>query len=160
MLLGRPERPGPPSLRPPAPIPPYPERTISVNWQQLVEQVRYSGRYATSQEAEEVLRAVLPVLGAQVTGEERCELAAALPAEAATPLTRAIPHPRPLAAPAFVDAVAARLDCTGPQARWASATVLTLLGDHLGAAVTGRLLDALPRGYALLFGRAELTAAA
>lgn len=131
-----------------------------MQWQQLIEQVRYSGRYATGPEAEEVLRAVLTVLGSHVSGEERCELVRHLPSQAAMLLTDQIPLTQPLTAPAFVDAVAARLTSrTGPEARWATGTVLTLIGELAGADLLDRILAELPRGYALLFGRAELTAA-
>ncbi|MDT0344509.1 hypothetical protein [Streptomyces litchfieldiae] len=46
------------------------------------------------------------------------------------------------------------------EARWAAGTVLIAVGDRAGGEVNGRILAALPRGYALLFGRAELTPAA
>jgi uncharacterized protein (DUF2267 family) len=132
-----------------------------VQWQQLIEQVRYSGRYATGEEAEDVLRAVLTVLGSHVSGDERCELARLLPVEAAAILTAQIPLTEPLPAPVFVDAVAGQLPtCTGPEARWATSTVLSLIAQLAGEDLSLRLLSELPRGYALLFGRAELTAAA
>ncbi|MGX1501546.1 UNVERIFIED_CONTAM: uncharacterized protein (DUF2267 family) [Streptomyces graminofaciens] len=132
-----------------------------MQWQQLIEQVRYSGRYATGEEAEDVLRAVLTVLGSHVSGDERCELARLLPVQAATILTAQIPLTEPLTAPGFVDAVAGHLPpCTGPEARWATSTVLCLIAQLAGEDLSLRMLSELPRGYALLFGRAELTAAA
>ncbi|MBT2365905.1 DUF2267 domain-containing protein [Streptomyces sp. ISL-10] len=131
-----------------------------MHWQQLVQQVRYSGRYATGAEAERVLRAVLIVLGGHVSGDERCELARLLPAEAALLISRQIPLTQPLTAPDFVDAVAARLaPISRPEARWATSTVLSLLAQQAGEPLTRRILAELPRGYALLFGLAELAPA-
>ncbi|NWF25528.1 DUF2267 domain-containing protein [Streptomyces sp. PKU-EA00015] len=130
-----------------------------MHWQQLVQQVRYSGRYATGAEAERVLRAVLTVLGGHVSSDERCELAGLLPEEAAAVISRQIPLTQPLSAPGFVDAVAARLALGRPEARWATGTVLTLLAQHAGEDLTRRILAELPRGYALLFGLAELAPA-
>ncbi len=97
---------------------------------------------------------VLAVLGSQLTGEERCDLAAALPDRARAVFAAQVPLPEPVAAPAFVEAVARVLNTSLTAARWDTSSVLA--GDHL----TDRLLADLPRGYALLFGRADLTIAA
>ncbi len=131
-----------------------------MQWQQLIEQVRYSGRYATSREAEEVLQAVLPVLGAHISGEERSDLVRHLPVEAASVISAQIPLTQPLSAPAFVDAAAGRLSPRSRlEARWATSTVLTLLAGHIGEPLTRRILAELPRGYALLFGLSDLAPA-
>ncbi|GGW46770.1 DUF2267 domain-containing protein [Streptomyces xantholiticus] len=132
-----------------------------MQWQQLVHDIRLSGRYTTSAEAERVVLAVLTVLGGQVSGDERCALARLLPQEAAEVFTRQIPLTEPLSAPAFVDAVAGHLThVSAAEARWATGTVLTLLARHAGDELTRRILARLPRGYALLFGLADLTPAA
>ncbi|MFI1018439.1 DUF2267 domain-containing protein [Streptomyces sp. NPDC020965] len=129
-----------------------------MQWQSLLQQVRYAGRYATDAEADRVLRAVLAVLGGQLGGADRADLTRLLPREAATVLTGRTG--RPLAARAFVEAVAARLSpMDRTQARWAAGTVLTVLAQHAGRPLTRRVLDGLPRGYALLFGQAELAPA-
>ncbi len=130
-----------------------------MTWHHLVQQVRDLGRYDSDREAERVLDAVLTVLGSQLTGDERCDLAAALPDRARAVLAAQIPLTRPVAAPAFVEAVARILATTLTAARWDSSTVLTVLSALAGQQLTDRLLDALPRNYALLFGRADLAAA-
>lgn len=79
------------------------------------------------------------------------------------PLTHHIPHTQPLTAPGFVEAVATHLATTTPTARWHTSTALTALtalADLTGPGPTDRLLAALPNGYALLFGRAQLATAA
>ncbi|PYC76638.1 DUF2267 domain-containing protein [Streptomyces tateyamensis] len=148
MLPRRPRDPD--SGRPPA----------MIRYRRLLHQVRTGGRYPSDEEAERVLDAVLALLGSQLTGEERCDLAAVLPERARAVFTAQIPLPHPVTAPAFVDTLAHTLGTSLTTARWDASSVLaaltTLTDDHL----TDRLLAQLPRGYALLFGRADLAAAA
>ncbi|WP_171171441.1 DUF2267 domain-containing protein [Streptomyces sp. I05A-00742] len=132
-----------------------------MTWHELVRRIRTSGRYTTDAEAEDVLRAVLTVLGGHVIGEERCELVRLLPTGAGEILASRIPLTQPLTAPEFVEAVAAGLGSVPlPTARWGVGTVLGVLAETAGEELTGRILAGLPRGYALLFGRAELVPAA
>ncbi|MDH6129053.1 DUF2267 domain-containing protein [Kitasatospora sp. GP82] len=126
----------------------------------LLQHVRTLGRYTCDEEAERVLHAVLAVLGSQLTGEERCDLAAALPERARAVFASQIPLPQPVAAPAFVEAVARALNTSLTSACWDASSVLAALADPAGDRLTDRILAHLPRGYALLFGRADLTAAA
>ncbi|SOB81366.1 DUF2267 domain-containing protein [Streptomyces sp. 1331.2] len=124
-----------------------------------IQQVRTLGRYPSEEEAERVLDAVLAVLGSQLTGDERCDLATALPGQARATFAFQIPLPEPVAAP-FVEAVARTLNTSLTAARWNASSVLAALADLAGERLTDRLLAHLPRGYALLFGRADLTTAA
>ncbi|MGE7438718.1 DUF2267 domain-containing protein [Kitasatospora sp. NPDC001175] len=125
----------------------------------LLKQVRTAGRYITDQEAERALDAVLTALGSQLTGDERCELAAVLPDRSRATFTAQVPLPEPATAPAFVEAVACTLNTSLTNARWDVSSVLAALTTLAGDQLTDRLLAHLPRGYALLFGRADLTAA-
>ncbi|CAL9342282.1 DUF2267 domain-containing protein [Streptomyces sp. enrichment culture] len=131
-----------------------------MTWQELVDRIRTAGRYDSDAEAERVLRAVLRVLGAHVIGDERCELVRLLPAEAGALLAAQIPVTEPVTAPEFVERVALGLVLTPAEARWATSTVLTVVGACVGEDLTRRLLAGLPRGYALLFGLADLAPAA
>ncbi|WP_344047782.1 DUF2267 domain-containing protein [Streptomyces thermoalcalitolerans] len=129
-------------------------------WRELTERVQEAGQYTTRAEAERVTRIVLSVLGGHVTGDERVELAQALPEEAARVIASQIPVTRPLTAAEFVDAAAARIDGSTPAtARWDVSSVLSVLADLLDEDLLTRILNQLPSGYALLFGRAELTPA-
>ncbi|MFE9171537.1 DUF2267 domain-containing protein [Streptomyces kebangsaanensis] len=129
-------------------------------WRELTEKVQEAGQYTTRAEAERVTRIVLSVLGGHVTGDERVDLARALPREAAGVIASQIPVTRPLTAPGFVDAAAARIDGSTPAtARWDVSSVLSVLSDLLDQDLLTRVLDRLPPGYALLFGRAELAPA-
>ncbi|MFE0454876.1 DUF2267 domain-containing protein [Streptomyces sp. NPDC058914] len=129
-------------------------------WSELIASVREAGQYPTTAEAERVTRIVLSALGGQVTGEERVDLARALPTEAAAVIASQIPLTRPQPAPEFVDTIAARIEGSTPAtARWDVSSVLSVLPDLAGEDLIDRIIAQLPPGYALLFGRAELTPA-
>ncbi|MEU3949096.1 DUF2267 domain-containing protein [Streptomyces sp. NPDC029526] len=129
-------------------------------WRELVDAVRESGQYATRAEAESVTRVVLSALGGHVVGDERVELARALPEEAARVVASQVPATRPLTAAEFVDSVATRIEGATPAtARWDVSSVLSVLPTLAGDDLITRILDQLPPGYALLFGRAELSPA-
>ncbi|GAA4660030.1 hypothetical protein GCM10023347_09380 [Streptomyces chumphonensis] len=132
----------------------------AVTHAQLLEHVRYEGAYPTRERAEEVLCAVLSALGRQLSGDVREELAACLPGEAARVLTGEIPDTVPLTGSSFVHDLAARTGGTPATTRWDAGTVLAAVGRLAGDDLLDRVLARLPRGYALLFGRAELTTAA
>ncbi|MEV7180049.1 DUF2267 domain-containing protein [Kitasatospora sp. NPDC093679] len=126
----------------------------------LLQQVRTLGRYSDDEEAGRVLDTVLTLLGSQLTGEERCDLAAVLPEQDRAVLVSQVPLPEPVTAPAFVEAVARALHTSLACARWDTSSVLAALADHAGDELIDRLLVRLPSGYALLFGRADLAVAA
>ena len=139
-----------------APVPV--EAAARPDWSRLVDAVQESGQYATTEEAERITRIVLSALGGHVIGDERVELAHRLPEEAARLIAAQIPVTRPLTAPAFVDSVATRVEGATPAtARWDVSAVLSTLPALVGDDLTARLLRQLPPGYALLFGKAELT---
>ncbi|AWT43516.1 DUF2267 domain-containing protein [Streptomyces actuosus] len=141
------------------PMAPRPRAAEDSRWTALVESVRDAGQYPTASEAERITRIVLSALGGQVIGEERVALARALPEEAARVIASQIPATRRLTAAEFVDSVATRIEGATPAtARWDVSSVLSVLPPLLGEALTTRILGALPRGYALLFGRADLGA--
>ncbi|MFI8187269.1 DUF2267 domain-containing protein [Streptomyces sp. NPDC085946] len=144
------------------PAPPRGRRTRDDDprWNELVDAVRESGRYATRAEAERVTRIVLSALGGHVTGDERVDLARALPGRAARVIASQIPVTRRLTAAEFVDSVAARTEGATPAtARWDVGSVLGVLPALVGDDLVTRVLAQLPPGYALLFGRAELSPA-
>ncbi|MYS88451.1 MULTISPECIES: DUF2267 domain-containing protein [Streptomyces] len=129
-------------------------------WTRLIEAVRDSGQYPTRSEAERVTRIVLSALGGHVIGDERVDLARALPEEAARVVASQIPATRRLTAAEFVDSVAARIEGATPAtARWDVSSVLSVLPPLVGDDLVTRILAQLPAGYALLFGRADLSPA-
>jgi len=122
---------------------------------QMVECVRYEGVYATSARAEQAVRDVLAALGRQLTGEERVALAARLPREAALEFTAQIPTTARTGF-GFVSDLATRTGGTPATARWDAGTVFAVVARLAGDDLVTRILNQLPSGYALLFGRAQL----
>lgn len=130
-------------------------------WADLIDEVKEAGQYPTRSEAESVTRIVLSALGGYVVGDERVDLARALPEEAARVIASQIPATRRLTAAEFVDSVATRIEGSTPAtARWDVSSVLSTLPSLVGDALITRILAQLPPGYALLFGRADLSPAA
>ncbi len=137
-----------------------PHTTDDNGWHQLIEAVRETGLYPTRTKAEQVTRTVLAALGTHVTGDERVDLARALPGEAARLIAAQIPATHRLTAARFVDEVASRTPgATSATARWDVSSVLGALSPLIGDDLVTRILAQLPAGYALLFGRADLTPA-
>ncbi|MFJ1969289.1 DUF2267 domain-containing protein [Streptomyces sp. NPDC087903] len=134
--------------------------TVGMTFEEMVETVRYEGAYRTRAQAEKSLRAVLVALGRQLTGDERKELAARLPHEVAGTFVSAIPATEPLTGWAFVKDLASRTGGTMAVTRWDTGTVLRVVAQLAGEELLCRILAQLPPGYALLFGRAQLTQAA
>ncbi|MYR45756.1 DUF2267 domain-containing protein [Streptomyces sp. SID5910] len=132
----------------------------AMSYVQLVEQVRYQGAYATRERAEDVVSAVLAALGRRITGEERVELAARLPREAARIFASQIPGTDTMTGWAFVRDLATRTGGTLATTRWDVGSVLGVVARLAGPDLLDRILAQLPSGYAILFGRAELTQAA
>ncbi|MFD7615187.1 DUF2267 domain-containing protein [Streptomyces sp. NPDC059828] len=126
----------------------------------MLEKVRYEGAYPTLERADEAVRLVLAGLGRQLTGEERVDLASCLPLEAARALTAQIPDTQPLTGWDFVKDLAARTGATPATTRWDTGAVFSAIAAHADPALMTRIIHQLPTGYALLFGRAELTPAA
>ncbi|MFR0357420.1 DUF2267 domain-containing protein [Streptomyces sediminimaris] len=131
-----------------------------MTYEQMLEKVRYEGAYPTRERAEESVRLVLAGLGRRLTGDERVELAARLPREAARILTEQIPDTQALTGWAFVKDLAARSGAPLATTRWDTGSVLSVVAALTGPDLLTRILRQLPSGYAILFGRAELTQAA
>ncbi len=127
-----------------------------MTFEQMLERVRYEGAYPTRERAEEAVRTVLAALGRQLVGDERVDLAQALPVEAALALTAQIPATEPLTGWGFVKDLAVRTGTSPAVARWDTGAVLAVVTRLAGPDLLARILRALPGGYALLFGRAEL----
>ncbi|MFE5512367.1 DUF2267 domain-containing protein [Streptomyces sp. NPDC056529] len=132
----------------------------STAYGQMLEKVRYEGAYPTRERAEEAVRLVLAGLGRQLTGDERVDLAACLPLEAARILTAQVPDTRPLTGWAFVKDLAARTGASPATTRWDTGSVFAAVTAHAGPDLVTRILNQLPTGWALLFGQAELAPAA
>lgn len=132
-----------------------------MQWSELVARVREYGRYASDAEARRIVRIVLSALGGHLSPDVRAELARRLPGPAVETLNYPLPVTKPLTAAQFVDTVAQLIEGATPvTARWDVSSVLAVLAEVCGEELTDQVLASLPPGYALLFGRAELTSAA
>ncbi|MFE2646042.1 DUF2267 domain-containing protein [Streptomyces nigra] len=131
-------------------------RDAAMTYDALLEKVRYEGAYPTRERAQEVTLQVLAALGRQLTGDERVELAARLPLPAALEFTGQVPATRQSTGWGFVKDLARRTGTSPAVARWNTGTVFNVIGHLAGPDLVDRILDQLPEGYALLFGRPEL----
>ncbi|MFI9259897.1 DUF2267 domain-containing protein [Streptomyces sioyaensis] len=132
----------------------------AMTFPQMLERIRYEGAYPTRERAAEAAQLVLAGLGRQLTGDERVELAARLPVEAALLFTAQIPATELLTGWGFVKDLATRTGASPATVRWDAGAVLAAVADLAGEGLLTRILQQLQAGYALLFGRAELTQAA
>lgn len=137
-----------------------PATSPALTYQQILERVRYEGAYPTRERAEEVTASVLGALGRRITGEERVELAARMPYEAARIFTAQPPETDVLTGSAFVKDLAARTGGSPATTRWDVGSVLGVVAQMAGHGLLKRIITQLPAGYAILFGRAELVQAA
>ncbi|WP_329112148.1 DUF2267 domain-containing protein [Streptomyces sp. NBC_01353] len=137
-----------------------PQQPYGKAYEEMLEKVRYEGAYPTRERADEAVRLVLAGLGRQLTGAERVDLAACLPLEAALVLTAQIPASQPLTGWSFVKDLAARTGASLATTRWDTGSVFSAVTAYARPDLITRILRQLPTGYALLFGRAELTPAA
>ncbi|MCZ4123103.1 DUF2267 domain-containing protein [Streptomyces sp. H39-S7] len=140
----------------PAPHPARPDMAFV----QMLERIRYDGAYPTRERAAQALHAVLGALGQQLIGDERVELAARLPHEAARTFASQVPATQPCTGRDFVQGVASRTAGTPATARWDTSAVLLTVARLAGPDLLDRIIAQLPAGYALLFGRRELSHAA
>ena len=131
-------------------------RDAAMTYDALLEKVRYEGAYPTRERAQEVTLQVLAALGRQLTGDERVELAARLPLPAALEFTGQVPATQQSTGWGFVKDLARRTGTSPAVARWNTGTVFHVIGHLAGPDLVDRILDQLPEGYALLFGRPEL----
>ncbi|MFF0430966.1 DUF2267 domain-containing protein [Streptomyces sp. NPDC004327] len=136
------------------------QQSYSTAYEQMLERVRYEGAYPDRERADEAIRLVLAGLGRQLTGDERVDLAARLPLEAARVLAAQIPDPQPLGGWEFVKDLAARSGASLATTRWDTGSVFAAVTAHAGPDLITRILRQLPAGWALLFGQAELNPAA
>ncbi|MEV7443955.1 DUF2267 domain-containing protein [Streptomyces sp. NPDC091204] len=128
----------------------------AMTFDQMLERVRYEGAYPTRERAAEAVHHVLAALGRQLTGDERVDLAQALPVEAALTLTAQIPDTEHLTGWGFVKDLAARTGVSPAVARWDTGAVLAVVTRLTGPDLLTRILRQLPDDYALLFGQAQL----
>lgn len=120
--------------------------------------IQERGEYRTREEAEQVARVVLALLGAHLVGTVRAELAARLPETYALILLNPLPAAEPLSPDRFVRATAAWIEgATEKTALWDVGAVLSTVAAAAGDALLSEVLLQLPPGFGLLFGHPQPT---
>ncbi|MGN2364034.1 DUF2267 domain-containing protein [Streptomyces luridiscabiei] len=120
----------------------------------FLHHVTERGEYKTAEEAERAARVVLALLGANLVGEVRAQLASRLPDEFTLILLNPLQSAEPLPPERFVRATAAWImGATEKTATWDVSAVLSTVTDAAGEDLLGQILLQLPVGYDLFFGR-------
>ena len=127
-------------------------------WQSFLAEIQERGEYAGPEVAERAARIVLDLLGTHLVGQVRADLAARLPETYTLILLNPLEAREPLTPERFVRAAAAWLDSPSEKiaARDVSA-VLSVTADAAGEQLMAEILQQLPDGYDLLFGRPQPT---
>ncbi|MFJ9339169.1 DUF2267 domain-containing protein [Streptomyces sp. NPDC101733] len=131
-------------------------QAVTLTYDQMVEAVRYEGAYPTRDRPAEAVRSVMAALGRRLTGDERVDLAARLPVEVAAVFAAQVPEAGTVTGWGFVEDLASRTGASLATTRWETGAVLTVVARVAGPALVVRILAALPDGWALLFGQAQL----
>lgn len=130
-----------------------------MRYDEFVAQVRDRGEYGDQEEAAGVARAVLEVLGDRITPAEAGDLAAQLPGPLGEALTRAGGDAAAgtFGVEEFCRRVGERTHARPRTAEWDAGAVLSTLADAVSGGEVNQILSQLPSGYAVLFGKAELS---
>jgi uncharacterized protein (DUF2267 family) len=127
-------------------------------WHTFLAEVQDRGGYPGPEEAERAARVVLGLLGAHLVGQVRADLAARLPETFALILLNPLQAREPLTPERFVRASAAWIEgATEKTAAWDVSAVLSVTADAAGEQLMTQILQQLPDGYDLLFGRPQPT---
>jgi uncharacterized protein (DUF2267 family) len=120
--------------------------------------VRERGEYADQEEAAQITTAVLEVLAHRITPGEVKDLAAQLP----TPLKGALDtngdqRAETYGVEEFCRRIAERTGGRPRTAQWDASAVLSTLGDAVSPGELNQIISQLPSGYAVLFGKPDLS---
>jgi uncharacterized protein (DUF2267 family) len=125
-----------------------------MRYDEFLASVRARGDYASRTDAERITCAVIGILGRQLPGDEARELAQHLPNE----LWDLLVSPRGADAfgvRRFLGLIAEQVVATEQNARRDASAVLTTVAEAVNTGRLRRVLEALPSGYAELFGRPD-----
>jgi uncharacterized protein (DUF2267 family) len=129
-----------------------------MRYDEFLAEVRELGEYEDQEEAGQVTAAVLTVLSTRLPGETVEKLVAQLPEPLKEVPRRARqPEPESFGVEGFYERVA---ELTGGRARTAeqdAGAVLTTVAGAVSGGELNQLLSHLPSGYAVMFGKPELT---
>ncbi|GHC82514.1 hypothetical protein GCM10007079_23490 [Nocardiopsis terrae] len=129
-----------------------------MRYDEFLAEVRELGEYRDQQEAEQVTTAVLSVLATRLPGPTAEKLAAQLP----EPLREGVreaeqPEAESFGVEEFHSRVAELLGGRALTAEQDTGAVLTTVAEAVSGGELNQLLSHLPSGYAVMFGKAELS---
>jgi uncharacterized protein (DUF2267 family) len=124
---------------------------------EFLAQVRERGSYADQAESEQVTRAVLGILAERLDGGTAKDVAAQLPEGLQDALLSADKPGQSYGVEEFLRHVAAKLNTSTETAKWDASAVLSTLAEAVTGGQLNKILTQLPSGYALLFGKPELS---
>lgn len=129
-----------------------------MRYDEFLAEVRELGEYENQREAEEVAAAVLTVLSSRLPGEDVEKLAAQLPEELKEGARRAKqPEPEAFGVEEFHERVAELTGGRPLTAEQDAGAVLTTVANAVSGGELNQLLSHLPSGYAVMFGKPELS---
>ncbi|MFD6951707.1 hypothetical protein A6A08_16830 [Nocardiopsis sp. TSRI0078] len=131
---------------------------MSTSYDEFLNEVRELGEYADREEADQVSRAVLGVLAPRLPANGAEHLVAQLPDE----LSDAVRQGELLDAESFgveefLTRVAAATGARPKTAEWDASAVLTTVAHRITGGQLNHILSQLPSGFAVLFGKPELS---
>ncbi|URM89149.1 DUF2267 domain-containing protein [Streptomyces sp. MRC013] len=127
---------------------------------EFLARVRERGEYRDQEEAAQITRAVLEVLGHRITPGEASDLAAQLPGDLGDVLTADAGEGRPtdrFGIEEFYRRVGERTGARPRTAQWDASAVLSTLADAVSGGELNQVISQLPSSYAVLFGKADLS---
>ncbi|MEU3451070.1 DUF2267 domain-containing protein [Streptomyces thermolilacinus] len=128
---------------------------------EFLARVRERGEYRDQEEAAQITRAVLEVLGHRITPGEAADLAAQLPGDLGDVLTADAdadgdrPTDR-FGIEEFYRRVGERTGARPRTAQWDASAVLSTLADAVSGGELNQIISQLPSSFAVLFGKADL----
>ncbi|MFG2056186.1 DUF2267 domain-containing protein [Micromonospora sp. NPDC048930] len=128
-----------------------------MKYHEFLAALRDRGEYRDTAEAEQVAQVVLATLAARLDPGEVKDLASQLPAEAAAMLTRQAGPVERFGVQEFLRRVAAANPASERTAEWDASAVLSTVADAVSGGEINDVLTQLPSGYAVLFGKPNLT---
>ncbi|MDG9703499.1 DUF2267 domain-containing protein [Streptomyces sp. DH37] len=129
-----------------------------MRYDEFLARVRELGEYADQKEAEAVATAVLEVLASRITPKETEDLAAQMPGALGDVLRESrAEKAETFGVEEFCRRVAERTGARPRTAEWDASAVLSTLARAVSGGELNQILSQLPSGYAVLFGKPELS---
>lgn len=125
---------------------------------EFLARVRELGEYGDQDEAANVTAAVLSVLAQRISPGEVDDLASQLPGPLGPMLSEAkLEQAESFGIEEFYRRVAKRTGARPRTAQWDASAVLSTLAGAVSGGELNQVLSQLPSGYAVLFGKADLS---